>query len=61
MFITQLWFIIRQCGAVRVYDFSADLSDYTKSLPSICSSSYDEPSASFYNLNLLYPYDIIIQ
>ncbi|XP_019854353.1 PREDICTED: F-box/WD repeat-containing protein 8-like isoform X1 [Amphimedon queenslandica] len=49
----------RQCGAVRMYDFSADLSDYAKKLPSICSSSYDEPSASFYNLNLLYPYDII--
>ena len=42
---------------VRVFDFSDDQMNYMQRLPSICSSSYDEPSASFYNLDLIVPYD----
>lgn len=46
-------------GLVRVMDFSVDSMYYTKKLPSICSSNYDEPSASFFNLDLRFPYDAI--
>ena len=46
-------------GLVRVMDFSVDPLYYTKKLPSICSSQYDEPSASFFNLDLKLPYDTI--
>ena len=49
----------RQRGLVRVYDFSMDPLYYTEMLPSVCSSVYDEPSASFHNLDLKYPYDSI--
>ena len=49
----------RQRGLVRVFDFSVDPLYYTRMLPSICSSNYDEPCASFYNLDLLLPYDTI--
>ena len=49
----------RQRGLVRVWDFSVDPLYYTKLLPSVCSSTYDEPAASFYNLDLKYPYDTI--
>lgn len=46
-------------GLVRVMDFSVDPLYYTKKLPSICSSQYDEPVASFFNLDLKLPYDTI--
>lgn len=46
-------------GLVRVMDFSVDPLFYTKKLPSICSSAYDEPSASSFNLDLMFPYDDI--
>ncbi len=46
-------------GLVRVMDFSVDPLYYTRRLPSICSSNYDEPSASFFNLDLKLPYDTI--
>ena len=46
----------RQRGLVRLYDFSVDTSRY---LPTICTSGFDEPSASFYNIDLKYPYDTI--
>lgn len=49
----------RMRGLVRVMDFSVDTMYYTKKLPSICSSNYDEPSASFFNLDLRFPYDAI--
>ena len=49
----------RQRGVIRLFDFSIDPLYYTKMLPSICSSAYDEPSASFYNLDLKFPYDTI--
>lgn len=49
----------RQRGLLRVMDFSVDPLYYTRRLPSICSSAYDEPSASFYALDLRVPYDII--
>ncbi|KAL5478172.1 hypothetical protein EMCRGX_G025064 [Ephydatia muelleri] len=49
----------RQKGLLRVLDFSIDPRHYTTLLPSICSSTYNEPSASFYNLDLVYPYDFI--
>lgn len=49
----------RHRGLLRLHDFSVDPLAYTKMLPSICSSGYDEPSASFYNLDLRLPYDDI--
>lgn len=49
----------RHRGLIRMYDFSMNLLNYRNLLPSICSSVYDEPSASFYNLDLKYPYDYI--
>lgn len=49
----------RSRGVVRVMDFSVDPLFYTKKLPSICSSNYDEPSASFFNLDLRFPYDVV--
>ena len=49
----------RERGMIRVLDFSADPLTYSRQLPSICSSAYDEPSASFFNLDLKYPYDSI--
>ncbi len=49
----------RQRGLIRVFDFSVDPLYYSRMLPSICSSAYDEPSASFYNLDLKFPYDAI--
>jgi len=49
----------RQRGLIRVFDFSVDPLYYTKMLPSICSSTYNEPSQSFYNLDLKCPYDAI--
>ena len=50
----------RQQGLIRVFDFSVNPLYYTRMLLSICSSAYDEPSASFYNLDLRVPYDTII-
>ena len=38
-------------------DFSVDQSQST--LPSICSSNYDVPEASNYNIALITPYDSI--
>ena len=49
----------RQRGLVRVMDFSVDPLCYTQLLPSVCSSAYDEPSRSFFNLDLKLPYDVI--
>ncbi|XP_013780103.1 F-box/WD repeat-containing protein 8-like [Limulus polyphemus] len=47
----------RQRGTVRVYDFSAD--QQTKGVPSICLSSYNEPTGYNYNIRLAVPYDEI--
>lgn len=49
----------RQRGVVRVMNFSVDPLYYTRKLPSICSSNYDEPSASAFNLDLKLPYDAV--
>ncbi len=49
----------RHRGLVRLYDFSVDTSRYTNAIPTICTSGFDEPSASFYNIDLKYPYDTI--
>ncbi|CAI8049541.1 F-box/WD repeat-containing protein 8, partial [Geodia barretti] len=46
-------------GLLRVMDFSVDPLYYTRLLPSVCSSGYDEPSRSFYHLDLKLPYDTI--
>lgn len=46
-------------GLLRVFDFSVDPLHYSKYLPSICSSAYNEPVASRYNLDLILPYDDI--
>ena len=50
----------RYLGMLRVFDFSVNPLFYTKFLPSICSSAYNEPSASDYNLDLIVPYDDIV-
>jgi len=47
----------RSRGLVRVMDFSVDPLYYTKKFPSICSSTYNEPAASSFNLDLIFPYD----
>ncbi|XP_076305127.1 F-box/WD repeat-containing protein 8-like [Tachypleus tridentatus] len=47
----------RQRGTVRVYDFSAD--QQAKGVPSICLSSYNEPTGYNYNIRLAVPYDEI--
>ena len=51
----QLFILSRQRGLIRVYDFSYD--PLYNRLPLICSSKYDEPSASFHHLDLRLPYD----
>ncbi|KAK3603234.1 hypothetical protein CHS0354_007564 [Potamilus streckersoni] len=45
----------RDRGSVQIYDFLAD--QMTQGVPEICLSTYDEPLASHYNLNLAVPYD----
>ncbi len=49
----------RQRGLLRVMDFTVDPLYYTRMLPSVCSSGYDEPSRSLHHLDLKLPYDII--
>ena len=50
----------RRCrGLLRVMDFSVDPLFYTRLLPSVCSSGYDEPSRSRHHLDLKLPYDMI--
>ncbi|XP_022341648.2 F-box/WD repeat-containing protein 8-like [Crassostrea virginica] len=44
-------------GEIQVYDFSKDL--LTEGVPDICLSTFDEPSASNYNMALVNPYDKI--
>ncbi|XP_061198077.1 F-box/WD repeat-containing protein 8-like [Saccostrea echinata] len=44
-------------GGIQVYDFSRD--QMTEGVPDICLSTYDEPSASSYNMALVNPYDKI--
>lgn len=48
-----------QRGLLRVMDFSVDPLYYTRLLPSICSSAYDEPLRSLHHLDLKLPYDTI--
>ncbi|KAL3857333.1 hypothetical protein ACJMK2_012011 [Sinanodonta woodiana] len=45
----------RDRGSVQIYDFLDN--QMTKGVPEICLSTYDEPLASHYNLNLAVPYD----
>lgn len=47
----------RYRGRLQVSDFSVDHSN--SEIPSICSSTYDVPEASNYNLALITPYDSI--
>ncbi|XP_067946765.1 F-box/WD repeat-containing protein 8-like isoform X2 [Watersipora subatra] len=47
----------RYRGRLQLSDFSVEHS--LTGLPSICSSSYDMPEASTYNLSLITPYDSI--
>lgn len=49
----------RHRGVLRVMDFSIDPLYYTRLLPSVCSSGYDEPSRSLHHLDLKLPYDSI--
>lgn len=44
-------------GEIQVYDFSKD--QLTQGVPDICLSTFDEPSASNYNMALVNPYDKI--
>ena len=48
-----------QRGLLRIMDFSVDPLYYTRLLPSICSSGYDEPSRSLHHLDLKLPYDTV--
>lgn len=50
-------YLIRFRGEVQVYDFSKD--QLTQGVPDICLSTFDEPSASNYNMALVNPYDKI--
>ena len=54
--------VLHRCqrGLLRVMDFSVDPLYYTRILPSICSSGYDEPTRSLYHLDLKLPYDTIV-
>ena len=50
----------RNADCVRLYDFSeADDVRLAKGVLDICTSAYDEPQASNYNIGLMVPYDEI--
>lgn len=51
------YLIVRFRGEIQVYDFSKD--QLTQGVPDICLSTFDEPSASNYNMALVNPYDKI--
>lgn len=47
----------RYRGTLNVYNFLEDLT--TKDVPEICLSTYDQPDASKYNIDLAVPYDTL--
>lgn len=51
------YLFVRFRGEIQVYDFSKD--QLTQGVPDICLSTFDEPSASNYNMALVNPYDKI--